>query len=71
MLFNKAELGGERGLKPGTVAFMPQNLIGDTRGVLGGDGCGFSDGGTVVIKGPSATAAQPHGAFSHFSTEGT
>lgn len=70
MLLNKGELGGKRVLKPETVAFMTQNQIGNTKGVLGGDGYGFGYGGRVVINGPTATTAQPNGAFSHFSIEG-
>ena len=70
MLLNKGELGGKRVLKPETVAFMTRNLIGDTKGVLGGDGYGFGYGGRVVINGPTPRTAQPTGAFSHFSIEG-
>lgn len=70
MLLNKGELGGKRVLKPETVAFMTRNQIGNIKGVLGGDGYGFGYGGRVVINGPTATTAQPNGAFSHFSIEG-
>jgi CubicO group peptidase (beta-lactamase class C family) len=70
MLLNKGELGGQRILKPETVAFMTQNRIGATKGVIGGDGFGFGYGGRVVVNGSTEKTPQPNGAFSHFSIEG-
>ncbi|MDP3736047.1 MAG: serine hydrolase domain-containing protein [Hyphomonadaceae bacterium] len=70
MLLNKGELGGQRILKPETVAFMTQNHIGNLKGVFGGDGYGFGYGGRVSLDGPTETTAQPEGSFSHFSIEG-
>ncbi|RYG34075.1 MAG: class A beta-lactamase-related serine hydrolase, partial [Burkholderiales bacterium] len=70
MLLNKGELGGNRILKPETVAFMTQNHIGDLKGVFGGDGYGFGYGGRVSLDGPTETTAQPKGSLSHFSIEG-